>query len=214
MLPDMATEPDWLSLDAGETVVWTGEPRLRRIISDVVTFLFWSLAAFAAVFVVTRVLNVPLPVPDQVAWGAAVVWTLLQAVSPVRAYLRTTHTDYVLTDTNVYKKTGVWSENVTRIGTDRIQNTRLQKDFFGNLFDYGTVSLSTAGGSGVEMALEDLDDPDELRAELRTRMRQVGERHRREGQRGHGIDSDTMQTLVDEATKLRETAETIERSLQ
>ncbi|WP_251330108.1 PH domain-containing protein [Haloplanus pelagicus] len=211
----MVPSPDWLSLDAGEEVVWTGAPRLRRIISNVATFAIWSLAAFAAAFALTTVLNVELPIPNRAVWGVAVLWTLLQAVTPVWAYLRTTNTDYLLTDENVYKKTGVWSENVTRIGIDKIQNTQLKKDFFGNVFDYGTILLSTAGGGGVEMSIEDLDDPDELRTELRTRIAQASDRTHDESGTGHGsVDPETIDALVDEATKLRETTETVERHLQ
>lgn len=211
----MVTSPDWLSLDEGEEVVWTGKPRLRRIVSDVVTFVVLSLAAFAAAFVLTAVLSVELPVTDRTVWAVAVIWTLVQAVTPARAYLRTTNTDYLLTDENVYKKTGVWSENVTRIGVDNVQNTQLRKSFFGNLFDYGTILLSTAGGSGVEMSIEDLDDPDELRTELRARIAEAGDGGRGDPGRGHGgLDPETIGTLVDEATELRKTAETIERRLQ
>ena len=211
----MVTVPDWLSLDSGEEVVWTGKPRLRRIITNVVTFVIWSLAALVAAFVLTAVLNVELPIPNRAVWGVAVLWTLLQAVNPARAYLRTKNTDYLLTDENVYKKTGVWSENITRIGIDNVQNTQLKKNFFGNVFDYGTILLSTAGGSGVEMSIEDLDDPDELRTELRERIAQASDRSRGEPRRGHGsVDPETIETLVDEATELRETAEAIERHLQ
>ncbi|QKY17710.1 PH domain-containing protein [Halorubrum sp. CBA1229] len=211
----MVTSPDWLSLDEGEEVVWTGKPRLRRIVSNVVTFVVWSLAAFVAAFVLTAVLNVELPVPDRVVWAVAVLWTLFQAVTPVRAYLQTKNTDYLLTDENVYKKTGVWSENVTRIGVDNVQNTQLKKSFFGNVFDYGTILLSTAGGSGVEMSIEDLDDPDGLRTELRARIAEAGDGSRGEPGGGHGgLDPETIGALVDEATELRKTAETIERHLQ
>ena len=114
----MASEPEWLTLDPGETVVWTGTPRVRRIVSNVATFALWSIAAFVAAFVLTTVLNVELPLPDRGVWGVAVLWTVLQAISPVQAYLRTKNTDYLLTDKNIYKKTGVWSENVTRVTVD------------------------------------------------------------------------------------------------
>jgi uncharacterized membrane protein YdbT with pleckstrin-like domain len=201
--------PEWFSLDPGEEIVWTGKPRVRRIISNVATFLFWSLAAFVAAFVVTRVVTVRLPVPPRAVWGVAVLWALLQAVGPVRAYLRTTHTDYLLTDRNVYKKTGVWSENVTRVGVDKVQNTQLKKDFFGNLFDYGTIHLSTAGGSGVEMSIEDLDDPDVFRDELRGLMATASDRERETGR----VDPEIIDTLVDEARRMRETAERIDGHL-
>ena len=207
----MAATPEWLSLDPGEEVVWTGAPRMRRILSNVARFAFWSLVGFAVAFAVTRVLPVALPVPDLAVWGIAVLWTLVQALNPLGAYLRTRNTDYVLTDRNVYKKTGVWSENVTRVGVDRIQNTQLRKDFFGNTFDYGTILLSTAGGGGVELAIEDLDDPDELRRELRTRMARASDRERGPSEE---LDPETVGALLDEARRMRTTAEKIERHLQ
>lgn len=208
----METDTTWLSLDPGEEIVWRGTPRIFRIASDVARFVGWSLVAFVVAFVITRVLNVPLPVPDLAVWGGAVLWTLLQAVAPVKSYLETGNTDYVLTTENVYKKTGVWSENVTRVGVDKIQNTQLRKDFFGNTFDYGTVLISTAGGGGAELAIADLDDPDALRTALRTQIAQVSQHPRPDAGAGaSGVDPETLQTLVDEARKLREAAENIER---
>jgi uncharacterized membrane protein YdbT with pleckstrin-like domain len=206
----MASEPEWLTLDPGETVVWSGTPRVRRIVSNVATFALWSIAAFVAAFVLTTVLNVELPLPDRGVWGVAVLWTVLQAISPVQAYLRTKNTDYLLTDKNIYKKTGVWSENVTRIGLENIQNTTLKKDFTGKLFDYGTILVSTAGGSGTEMTIDDLDDPDTLRTELRTRMASAREQERGDPEARSGIDPETLQVLVDEARQLRDATETVE----
>jgi uncharacterized membrane protein YdbT with pleckstrin-like domain len=210
----MAAAPEWLSLDPGEEIVWTGTPRLRRILSTVITSVLWSLAALAGAFVLTSYLAVELPVQNRVVWAGAVLWTLLQAVGPVGAYLRTRNTDYVLTDQNVYEKTGVLSEHVTRVGVDRIQNTRLMKDLFGNLFDYGTIHLSTAGGGGVELSIEDLNDPDEFRTELRAVMGRAGDRAGDSNPARGGIAPETVEALVDEARKLRETAESIERHLQ
>lgn len=211
----MTTANDWVSLDPGEEIIWMGGPRMRRILSDVVMFLFWSLAALVAVFALTSVLTVELPVPDSTAWAIAGLWILLQAAGPVKAYLRTTNTAYLLTDENLYKKTGVWSENVTRIGIGKIQNTSLRKDFFGNVFDYGTILVSTAGSGGAEMVLSDLDDPDVFRTELRARMTEVGNRDRPAPEHGHSaVDPETVRALVDEARKLRESAENIERHFQ
>ncbi|MFC6989174.1 PH domain-containing protein [Haloplanus sp. GCM10025708] len=210
----MVPNPEWLTLDPDEEVVWAGKPRVRRIISNVATSAFWSIAAFVAAFALTSVLSVDLPLPNRAVWGVAVLWTLLQAIGPVQAYLRTKNTDYLLTDKNVYKKTGVWSENVTRIRLENIQNTQLKKDFTGKIFDYGTILISTAGGGGVEMAIEDLDNPDELRTELRTKMTQARDREPdRSGQRRSSVDPETIQTLVDEAQQLREATETIEHHL-
>lgn len=208
----MVTAPEWLSLDPEEEIVWTGKPRLRRIVSNVATFVFWSLVAFGAAFAITTVLNVELPIPDTAVWGIAALWTLIQATNPVKAYLQTENTDYLLTNKNIYKKSGVWSENVTRVGVDKIQNTQLKKDLFGNVFDYGTILISTAGGGGVEMSIADLNDPDKLRNSLRTQMAQASREKRHEPGSG-SVDPETVQTLVDEARKMRETAENIEQQL-
>ncbi|MGM0591141.1 MAG: PH domain-containing protein [Halobacteriota archaeon] len=210
----MTAIPEWLSLEPDEEIVWTGHPRVRRIISSVATFGLWSIAAFVAAFALTTTLNLPLPVPDPIVWGLAVLWALLQAVAPTKAYLRTKNTDYVLTNQNIYKKTGVWSENVTRVGVDKIQNTQLKKDFFGNTFDYGTVLISTAGGGGVELSVEDLDEPDEFRSQLRTMMARASDRKRSEPRSSlGGVAPESLQSLVDEARRMRETAESIERHL-
>jgi uncharacterized membrane protein YdbT with pleckstrin-like domain len=211
----MAASPEWLSLEPGEEIAWMGSPRLRRIISSVATFVLWSLAALVGAFVLTAFLHNELPVEDQVVWGIAVLWTLIQVIGPAQAYLRTRNTDYLLTNKNIYKKTGVWSENVTRVGIDKIQSTQLKKDFFGNIFDYGTILISTAGGRGIEMSIEDLDDPDELRTKLRSKMAQASDEERHESRYGQdGVDPETVQILVDEAQKMRVTAENIERDLQ
>ncbi|MFC7173424.1 PH domain-containing protein [Haloplanus litoreus] len=68
-------------------------------------------------------------------------------------YLRTVNVEYVLTDRNCYRKRGVLSTRVTRVGLANVQRTALQKNVWGNLFDYGTVSLSTAGSEGSICAL-------------------------------------------------------------
>jgi hypothetical protein len=89
----------------------------------------------------------------------------------------------------------------------------------GSVFDYGDVDVSTAGGSGVELSITDLDDPDELRQLLRERMRAVGTERssgdaggRGERARRRGLGHGTLARLVDEAGRLRETAERIEEA--
>jgi uncharacterized membrane protein YdbT with pleckstrin-like domain len=207
----MARAPEWLTLDPGEEVVWAGQPRVRRILSTVARAVVWSVVGVAAAYVLAAVVDVPLPVGDPVVWAVAALYVLVQAANPVTAYLRTRNTDYLLTDGSVYKKTGVFSETVTRVAIDRIQNTTLRKDFLGNTFDYGTVLLSTAGGSGVEMALEDLDDPEAFRDDLRALMAAAGGR---ETAGDAGLEPERLQRVLEEARLLRESAESIERTLR
>ncbi|MFB6081170.1 MAG: PH domain-containing protein [Haloferacaceae archaeon] len=114
---------------------------------------------------------------------------------------------YVLTDRSVYEKHGVLSTNVVRVGVETVQNTELTKDVWGNLFDYGTVAVSTAGSEGSEVTFTDLNDPETFRDELRT----VTSRYR-SGDAGPSVaagslDAGTVDALLDDARAIHRTAD-------
>lgn len=203
----MDTEFEWLSPDEGETVVWRGRPRLRRILPTVATSAAWMLVFVAVAVVGPR--YAPPPVPGVAVAGGALLLAALSAWPAFRAYLRTRNVHYVLTDRNVYRKRGVLSTNVTRVGVGNVQNTRLKKDVLGTLFDYGSVAISTAGSGGADLTVTDLDDPDELRDELR----RVTGQHRSRVEptasapaRG-ALDAGTADALLADARAMREAAE-------
>ncbi|MEF8850952.1 MAG: PH domain-containing protein [Haloarculaceae archaeon] len=208
----MVEGADWFSPDASETVVWHGKPRTRRIIPRVAGAVVLTALAvgFAAVAPAGGLDGGTLVV----VWGAAGL-VVLGAVAWVGlAYLRVRATDYVLTDRNVYKKTGVFSERVSRVGLDRIQNTTLKKDVTGNLFDYGTVLLSTAGSGGTALAVTDLDDPEQFRDELGPLVDASGGPGRDAFEAGGTepvLDDATVEAMVPEARRLRESAQRLER---
>ncbi|WP_254529862.1 PH domain-containing protein [Natrinema gelatinilyticum] len=74
-------------------------------------------------------------------------------------YLRVTNTHYVVTTRALYKKTGVLSRDVKRIEHEKVQDISYSQSALGNYFGYGTVEVSTAGGSGVEMSFAAVTDP-------------------------------------------------------
>lgn len=204
----MVEGADWFSPDDSEAVVWHDKPRTRRIIPQVVGAVVLTALAvgFAAVASAGGLGGVGLAV----VWAVAGLAVLAGVAWIGFAYLRVRATDYVLTDRNVYKKTGVLSESVTRVGVDRIQNTTLKKDVTGNLFNYGTVLLSTAGGGGTALAITDLDDPEQFREELGPVVEASGG----PGRDAYGtggdrpvLDEATVEAMVPEARRLRESAE-------
>jgi membrane protein YdbS with pleckstrin-like domain len=212
----MVADADWFSPDTSETVVWHVKPRVRRIIPQVVGALFLVVVAIGGGLALSNsALLGADPAVTVVVWGtvglavlAAVAWVAL-------AYMRVQATDYVLTDRNVYKRTGVLSERVVRVGIDRIQNTTLRKNLTGNLFDYGTILLSTADG-GTALAITDLDNPEAFREELGPLVAASGG----PGGDGYGgggpetaaavLDAETVDAMVPEARRLRESAERAE----
>jgi uncharacterized membrane protein YdbT with pleckstrin-like domain len=112
----------------------------------------------------------------------------------VGAYLSHRNTNYVVTTTALYRKTGILSRNVQRIEFDKVQDTSYRQSFFGSQFGYGTVDVSTAGGTGVELSFTNVADPQSL-------QRRINERIRTD--RDTGEDRDKAAVLDDILAELR-----------
>lgn len=210
----MTAEPelDWFSPGPDETVVWSGQPRMWRIWKACAAALVLIvLAAAGAYYLTTSGASVVGDLSPAVVWGVAVLVVLFGAAQVVHEYLKVVHTDYLLTDKRVYRKQGILSEHVSNVGIDRIQETTLSKDVTGNLFDYGTVAISTAGSGGTDLALTDLNDPETFRDELQTQIREASPDESEPA--GAGLDADAVDALLSEARGLREVAERLEESV-
>ncbi|MDY6778677.1 MAG: PH domain-containing protein [Candidatus Nanohaloarchaea archaeon] len=125
-------ELEWLSLDEGEEVVWSGGPPVLGSI------ILLPLVPFIA------------------------VWE----------YLRIVNTDYVITTEAVYRRSGVISRSVKKIGFDKIQNVSFSQGAFGTYFGYGTVAISTAGSSGTEMSFGYVENPQSVQERLSGQIKQ------------------------------------------
>lgn len=89
----------------------------------------------------------------------------------VGAYLHYQNVNYVVTTAALYRKTGILSRNVQRIEFDKVQDTSYRQSFLGAQFGYGTVDISTAGGSGVEMSFGNVAEPREVQSLINERLR-------------------------------------------
>ncbi len=81
-------------------------------------------------------------------------------------YLRVSNTHYVLTNQALYRKTGVFSRDVKRIEHGKVQDISYSQSAVGNYFGYGTVEVSTAGGSGVELSFKSVADPRSVQRQI------------------------------------------------
>ena len=132
----------------GETVRWSGRPRLLAVLPAAV-FGLALVAGAVGVYVATRR---PLPlvfVPVGVGLG---LW----------GHLVVTNTRFVVTDRAVYRKRGVLSRNVRRIDVERVQNSSFRQGVRGALFGYGTVVVEAAGGGSIRF--HDVEEPGEVRS--------------------------------------------------
>lgn len=170
---------------------------------DLSTLAFLALAVIGPRFT-------PAAIPNIAVTGAGVVLALLSLKPGIMAYLETRNVYYVLTNWNVYEKTGVWSTNVACVGIANVQNTQLSKDFWGNLFDYGSVVISTAGSRGADVTFSDLRDPESCRDELQQLMSEVRAQSRTVSSHTDQLDAETVDRLMEEAQALRAAAERLE----
>ncbi|MFC7077465.1 PH domain-containing protein [Haloarcula halophila] len=139
----MSAAYDWLTLDDDEEIVWEGQPSSESLYG---TYIVGALL-------------IPL-----VGLGLLVIFG---------GYLTMTHTDYVITTKGVYKKSGILSRSVAEIEYEKVQNTAYSAGPIGRSLGYGTVEISTAGGSGVEMTLRGVEDPQAVQKQLSRRVTQV-----------------------------------------
>jgi membrane protein YdbS with pleckstrin-like domain len=178
-----AADAEWLSLDDGEEVAWTGEP---------------ELASRAGQFA-TGAIMLPL-----LGLGLLIL---------VPTYLQVKNTDYVVTNQSLYRKDGVLSTNITSVELDRIQNTEYSQSFTEKLLGYGTVGISTAGSSGTEMQFEGIGDAEEVRDAIRKLSKRYRESGGDAGGDAEGRASDHMAELADELARTREALEAVDAAV-
>ncbi|KAB1194509.1 PH domain-containing protein [Haloferax sp. MBLA0076] len=106
----------------------------------------------------------------------------------VGAYLSFKNTNYVVTSDALYKKTGVLSRNVQRIEFDKVQDTSYSQSFLGAQFGFGSVNISTAGGSGIEMSFQNVSEPQSLQTLVNERIKRRGGRDSESGGKAAVLD--------------------------
>ena len=129
--------------------------------------------------------------------GIPLSFVLIGIPIVVSAYLSYTNTNYVVTTRGLYRKRGILSRDVKQIGFDKVQNISYTQTAVGAQFGYGTVEISTAGSSGVELQFRNIPAPADIQ-ELISR-----EIERREGPNREDDDEDADAVLTAILTELQ-----------
>jgi uncharacterized membrane protein YdbT with pleckstrin-like domain len=117
----------------------------------------------------------------------------------VGSYLQYTNTNYVVTNRGLYSKRGILSRDVQQIGFDKIQNISYSQSALGSSFGYGSVDISTAGGSGVELKFRSIPDPASVQELI---AREVDDREQGDGEAGTDAD-DVLDEILHELRAIR-----------
>jgi uncharacterized membrane protein YdbT with pleckstrin-like domain len=179
-----AAPPEWLSLDPDEEIVWTGRPAFETLYGQLLSGLVLTVVLIGFLIL----LGVPF------------------------AYLRIRNTDYVVTTESLYVKSGVFSTNIETVDLDRIQNTEYNRSFWGKQFDYGTISISTAGSSGAEISFDGIPDAPAVRDRITELQRSRAGRDK-ESAADRPASEAQLAELIEEVRATREAFERIERRL-
>ena len=117
----------------------------------------------------------------------------------VGSYLQYTNTNYVVTNRGLYSKRGILSRDVQQIGFNKIQNISYSQSALGSSFGYGSVDISTAGGSGVELKFRSIPDPASVQELI---AREVDARENGDGEAGTDAD-DVLDEVLHELRAIR-----------
>lgn len=111
------------------------------------------------------------------------------------AYLTYQNTHYVVTDGGLYRKTGILSRDVQKIGFEKVQNTSYTQSAVGSYFGYGNVDVSTAGSGGVEMRFRAVPDPAGVQRLINQRIKT--------GEAGGEEKADVLEEVLEELRAIR-----------
>lgn len=150
---------------------------------------------------------------EEVLWtGQPHVYQLLPAMALslvligipflVAGYLNRENTDYVVTSSGLYKKTGILSRDVQKIEFGNVQDISFSQGVIGKNVGYGNVNVSTAGGSGIEMQFQAVPDPKEVQERINREIRRA--RGAEEDERGK---ADVLDEILAELQGIRRAVE-------
>ncbi|WP_222916051.1 PH domain-containing protein [Natrinema sp. SYSU A 869] len=158
--------PDWFHISDDEDIVWESRPHPITMGSKLPVGIGLALAGFLVA-----------------GWSGAdgvglltilgILMTVVGAIMAFARYLVWTNTRYVITSTELYKKQGIVSRDVTQFRLERVQNISLRQSGIGRLLGYGDLTVYTAGSGEPELVFERVPKPDRASSRLSDQLETV-----------------------------------------
>jgi len=142
------TAPDWVTLGAGEEVVWSGRPSPYLV-------KYWIGVALAVAAVGALVVWI---LPADWQW---IGWLVVLAAVGVGGYAYVAHRSvvYVITSEKIYRKRGIVRTSTDTVRLDRVQNVSYRQTLPQRLVDCGDMAIDTAGSGGTEILFRSVPHP-------------------------------------------------------
>ena len=113
---------------------------------------------------------------------------------------------YLLTNEALYRKSGILSRDVQKIEFEKVQNISYSQGALGNYFGYGTVDISTAGGTGVEMTFRAVPSPKSVQRRIDEQSRRSRGKRGEDGPTSRGPD-EVLDEILTELRAIRTAVE-------
>ena len=78
-------------------------------------------------------------------------------------WLQTLGTKLTVTDERITLRKGILSKFTNEVFHTDIRNVQLDQSFFQRLFDVGTIAISTSGQEGIEISVQGIPHPQNVR---------------------------------------------------
>ncbi|MFC6766524.1 PH domain-containing protein [Natrinema soli] len=158
--------PDWFHISDDESIVWESRPHpitmgIRLPIGIGLALVGFLVAGWSGT--------------DGIGL-LTILGVLLIVVGAVAASIRYfvwTNTRYVITSSELYKKRGIVSRDVTQFRLERVQNTSLRQSGIGRLLGYGDLTVYTAGSGDPELTFERVPKPERASSRLSDQLDDV-----------------------------------------
>lgn len=138
-----------------EDIIFRAEPRLWMAHPFSVT-LFGLLSATVAPFVLGGALV-------KTGWAAVLMAGLCGPAPLLWMWLQVRSKELIVTRSRVRKRSGIVSNRTTELAHRNIRNVQIDQGPIHRLMGCGTLRLSSAGQSGIELTMRDLENPEGVR---------------------------------------------------
>lgn len=78
---------------------------------------------------------------------------------------------YFITTFRVIKRIGIFSKHINYVPYSKIQNIKIRKTVSERIVDIGDISIDVAGSSGIEMRIDNIQDPEKIHHLILENMR-------------------------------------------
>lgn len=179
---------DWLTLDDSEEILWQDSPTLE-----------------------TRATRFLGAIPFIFLFGFGLVLIAYH-------YYVLINIEYVITTKAIYRKQGLYSRSVQKIPLDNIQDTGFSESTAGRFFGYGALEISTAGGGGVEMQLDGVENPQDVQSILNKHMstnasQALGVDEPTTPEQAKELNTEQLEAYLEEVKATRHSIETLRDNL-